>query len=178
MRTWFEGRFAFKSISPAPQDIPKTRDGFKKWFYSQGDHQWILENYSFLKTFEQTFNALQVSDFKKISSFGGIRFVALMDKMACCLNPVDTVNCPVIFLFPDLVKLMMSPLSDQAVGVLLHEIGHLVLGHEGAPGSYMKAQYEADEFAKIRGYGEELYCALKSDEAIEEVSLRLEKLLK
>lgn len=62
----------------------------------------------------------------------------------------------VILVFPELKKMLMSPLPTDAFVVLAHEIGHLYYGHHEVAIDALEAQVEADRFAVEIGLAEDL----------------------
>lgn len=83
----------------------------------------------------------------------------------------------IVIVFPELKKLLFSPLFEEALPILAHELGHIVYGHSERQIAPIVAQLEADYFAVQMGLKKELLKFLRSQKASDETRLRIEYLL-
>ncbi len=97
-------------------------------------------------------------------------------KYACAIP--HTGRYHLVLIYPDLLGLLKSKHFRQGLSILAHEVGHIFLGHSDRKIDPIDAQYEADYFSYLLGYGEELTFFLKNREDVPECSKRLDKILK
>ena len=62
----------------------------------------------------------------------------------------------VVIVYPDLLRMLKSGASTTAMAILAHELGHIAFDHSNRSLSNLEAQVEADNFAFLLGFGEEL----------------------
>ena len=120
-------------------------------FYSSRSHRWI-KNDSLIK---RCFDLYLENKSQVIRNFerkhGLIEFIPASAKLGCSLMTQKKI--PLILIFPDLIQIMKSASPERALGVLFHEIGHLVNEHSFKDISPLQAQIEADFFAYKHGFG-------------------------
>ena len=165
----------FKKLNPLLNRQTNLRAQFIKEFYERDYHLWLNSEKQLKRSVTMILEALPQ---KCLNYFNKNPLVVVKNRgdMACAFSSKTKVN--VLVIFPDLQKLMNSPLWLRAVAVLAHEIGHLYFNHSERKISIMDAQYEADLFAAEMGFSAELIEVLKDYPYSEEVQLRLKKLAK
>ncbi len=105
---------------------------------------------------------------------GEILILQAEGHLACAMAPVRNAN--VILAFPDLIQILRSASPIRGLGILAHELGHLVLNHSKRAIPAIDAQVEADEFAFNLGYGRELEQVLHEYEHSIECRVRIARL--
>jgi hypothetical protein len=165
----------FKKLNPLLNLKKNLRSDFIKKFYEKDYHQWLNSERQLKRSVTMILEALPQKCLKHFTKHPLV-VVKNRGDMACAFSSKTKIN--VLVIFPDLQKLMNSPLWVHAVAVLAHEIGHLYHNHSDRNISMMDAQYEADLFAAEIGFSSELMEVLGDYPYSEEVQLRLKRLAK
>ena len=152
--------------------LERRREEFNKNFFYSSFHEWILKNKYLSRSFEILFESfdrelLEVFDNKLL-------FIKTEGKWASALSSLDQFH--IILIYPDLRKLLNSPLMVRGVAVMAHEVGHIYLGHPKKNIESHKAQLEADYFACRLGFKKELIDFLSEYPNSWECQTRLENL--
>ncbi len=135
------------------QNPAKIKEKFKKSFFSDSNHHWIVEDRIIRRSFEillDSFDDEKIQFFIKYPTF----FIPCQAHLSCAIG--STKNQHLILVFPELIKLLKSASSFHAVAILAHEMGHIYYQHTEQKIDTLTAQIEADDFAFKLGFGEEL----------------------
>ncbi len=130
-----------------------SKDDFIKQFFSENDHQWILEDHYVKRAIEILLRSLSnehIKFFTKNKTF----MIPCQAHLSCAIG--KTNNNHLILVFPELIKLLKSGSSTHGLAVLAHELGHIYHQHTENKIDTLVAQIEADQFAFDLGFGEEL----------------------
>ncbi|GEM_PF-5648118 len=146
----------------------KLKNKKSQQFLKNREHRWFYDSPAVLETFSQLYSTTK--DYKKIKSIlEKIVFVQSNGQYACAVK--SDVN--IIIIFPELIFIMKNGQKEQAVAVLLHEIGHIALEHQKKGTPNQQAQVEADFFAAELGYGKYLFEFLKNQRRNPQIETRL-----
>ncbi len=145
-------------------------------FLNRSEHTWFLESPQITDVFNRLYSVTE--NHENVRQFlNQTIFTPSNGQYASAVK----ANVNLIIIYPELIYLMKSGKENQAIGILFHEIGHLILDHQGRGISNDLAQIEADLFSLELGYGEFLLSFLneqrKSDQ-IEKRIIALEKVLR
>ncbi|WP_290731900.1 hypothetical protein [Halobacteriovorax sp. JY17] len=145
-------------------------------FLNRSEHAWFFESQQVAEVFSTLY--LVTEKHKNVRQFlNQTIFTPSNGQYASAVK----ANVNLIIIYPELTYLMKSGKANQAIGILFHEIGHLILDHQGRGTSNELAQIEADLFSLELGYGEFLLSFLneqRRSEQIEKRILALEKVLR
>lgn len=117
-------------------------------------HSWIVQDRSLLRSFQILFDAINDSELQNFSKRRPFIFLPASGQFSCTFT--SSVQVDIIIVFPDLVKLLKSASPTHAVSILAHELGHIYFQHNQREISTLKAQFEADMFSCILGFGPDL----------------------
>ena len=134
----------------------KNSKSDKSSIFQKIEHNWFSKD----EILRETFQILEsyVNNSEKVSyHFNNILFLKVNGSYACALDS----NKQFILVFPELYQLLKSSKRMQGVAILMHELGHLVLDHQGKQTENERAQIEADLFANEMGLGKYLLEFLK-----------------
>lgn len=123
-------------------------------FCEYKEHEWILVNHQLKRVFWELFVSLDQNGLNHMLFIRPILFLTSNGTLSCTYGqdrPAD-----LIFIYPDLKKLLLSASYSSGLAVLAHEIGHAVLRHAQRKIEGTQAQIEADQYACQMGYREEL----------------------
>lgn len=130
-----------------------TKETFIKKFFSEADHQWILEDQYVKRAIENLLRSMtdeHIHFFNKNKTF----LIPCQAHLSCAIG--KTNNNHLILVFPELIKILKSGSSAHGMAILAHEFGHIFHQHTENKIETLKAQIEADQFAFDLGFGEEL----------------------
>lgn len=135
-------------------------------------HEWIVTDRYIFRSFKFLLEAIP-EDKKEFFMKNNILFLPSDGKLACALSQLQ--NCHTIIIFPDLMKILKSPIFERGIAVLAHELGHIYYEHSYKNIHPAKAQLEADSFVEDMGLKDSLIQIL-SDYENQASSERLAKL--
>lgn len=153
-------------------ELKDWQNHLKKMWFSNPHHYWITED-RYIKA--------SIEDFIEMLPAHVIKFLALKD-ISMVLSTgryglsLNSAGKGVILVFPELKKMLMTPLPTDGFVILAHEIGHLYYGHHESPIDVMEAQVEADRFAIQLGLAEDLESFLLEQPDSTEKRVRLSNL--
>ncbi|OUR99952.1 hypothetical protein A9Q84_02670 [Halobacteriovorax marinus] len=148
-----------------------THSNIAKQFYENSEHQWILSDQRILECFKLVLETLNKN--KRMQSFlKNSLFIRTNGSYACAITGKKIV----ILIYPELISIMKSNNYKQAVAVLLHEVGHIILDHQQRDITNTMAQIEADLFSSELGYGEYLFDFLNERNQGPQIQKRLQAL--
>ena len=130
-----------------------NKEDFVKKFFSEPDHQWILDDYYIKRAIENLLRSMKdehINFFAKNKTY----LIPCQANLSCAIG--KTNNHHLILVFPELIKLLKSGSSSHGMAVLAHEFGHIFHQHTENKIENLVAQIEADQFALDFGFGEEL----------------------
>jgi hypothetical protein len=157
----------FKKKSPI-----EKKGQFRLDFFKNSLHEWILKEEDLKHSFDTLFNSfnLELYDFFNLEK--KLLIIPSRGQYACAIPHSEKIY--LILIYPDLVELLRSKNKRQGLAILAHEIGHIYLGHSDRKIDPLDAQFEADYFSYLLGFGDELINFLKE---IPGCKNRLDKLL-
>jgi Zn-dependent protease with chaperone function len=135
----------------------QMREQFKRNFFQDANHHWINEDPVIKRSLTillDSLNTNQIQFFSKHPTF----MIPCQAHLSCAIG--RTQNHHLILVFPELLQLLKSASTLEAVAVLAHELGHIYHQHTEQKIDTLTAQIEADYFAFELGFGEELQVVL------------------
>lgn len=150
----------------------KTQVSITEKYLSHIQHQWILTDRYYFRAFKFLLEAIP-EDKQQFFMRETILFLPSDGRLACALSQLK--DCHTILVFPDLMKILKSPVFERGIAVLAHELGHLYHEHSYKNIHPTKAQFEADSFVDEMGLKNALVDVLMDYDS-EESSLRINKL--
>lgn len=151
--------------------LSKLTNQKNETFLQRREHSWFSDNPLIKETFSKLYTV--ITPYKNIYSlFNSLIFVQSNGQYACTVN----ADVNIVIIFPELTFLMKNGNKDQAISVLLHEIGHIILEHQKKCTPNQQAQIEADFFAVELGFGKDLYAFLLSQRSSPQIQNRIEAL--
>jgi hypothetical protein len=142
-------------------------------FLHRQEHSWFFDSIgvaeAFDKLYKSTSNHRYVRDFLNKTVF-----TASNGQYASAVK----ADVNLVIIYPELTYLMKNGDINQAIGILFHEIGHLILKHQEREITNDQAQVEADLFSLELGYGNYLLEFLKNQRRSEQVEKRIHALRK
>ena len=153
-------------------------DRFKKShktlsFLHRKEHSWFFDSIAIAETFDKLFQA--TNEHSNVRDFLS-RTVFTVSNGQYASAVKAGVN--LVIIYPELTYLMKNGKVDQAIGILFHEIGHLILKHQERELSNDQAQIEADLFSLELGYGEYLLEFLEGQRRSAQITNRIHALKK
>jgi hypothetical protein len=151
----------------------QIKENFIKNFFSESDHQWILEDQYIARAIENLLNSMNEEHYRfftKNKTF----LIPCQAHLSCAIG--KTNNNHLILVFPELIKLLKSGSSAHGMAVLAHEFGHIFHQHTENKIDTLQAQIEADQFALDLGFGEELQEILLDHATSVDCRVRIAKL--
>lgn len=153
-----------KFLSKDRSNKSQLRKNFSAYFYSQPEHQWILES-SNKAHFDKLFSHLPAGVLEAMMTKYPVIFVP-SEKLKQDAVP-GAVLTNTIVVFPEFQKLLKSE-KKSAVAYLAHELAFVLYELEGRSGEPFMAEIEADKFVCDLGLTFELEeFLLMLDETIE-----------
>jgi Zn-dependent protease with chaperone function len=150
-----------------------TNKEYVRKFFARPEHSWIVTNRYIKDKFDELFEVLPKNTLKFISKNAEIVFQPSAGKFAAA---VTNHNTHVIVVFPELMTLLKSPMNEDAIAIILHELGHIILEHGNKKIEPIEAQVEADRFAADLGYASALAEFLENQPESMEKRVRLKYL--
>ncbi|MBY0515569.1 MAG: hypothetical protein K2P81_01585 [Bacteriovoracaceae bacterium] len=152
------------------QTHKEQREQFKKYFFSEADHSWILQNAKIKETFETLVTMLPAALLTKLVQHT-IAFVPSQVFQALGAHRYQMRNTVVVF--PEYQRLLARG-GKEAVAFLAHEVALVIyeLEAEGERDPLM-AEVEADKFVCDLGLADELEQLLLAMDESTEKRLRL-----
>ena len=157
----------FKKKSPL-----EKKGQFRLDFFKNSLHEWILKEEGLKHSFDTLFNSFNLELYDFFSLEKKLLIIPSRGEYACAIPHSGRYH--LILIYPDLVELLRSKNKRQGLAILAHEIGHIYLGHSDRKIDPLDAQFEADYFSFLLGFGDELIGFLKE---IPGCKQRLDKLL-
>lgn len=142
-------------------------------FLSNIQHEWILTDRYYFRAFKFLLEAIP-EDKQAFFMKNKVLFLPSDGKLACALSELR--DCHTILVFPDLMKILKSPIFERGIAVLAHELGHIYYEHSYKDIHPAKAQFEADSFVEDMGLKNALIEIL-SDYESEASTDRISKLM-
>ncbi len=142
-------------------------------FFNRPEHNWITQNRYIKDKFVELFEVLPS---KVISFFATEADIIFQSSAGRYAAAVTNQNSHVIVVFPELMVLLKSPMNDDAIAIILHELGHIILEHGKKNIGQIEAQVEADKFAASLGYAASLADFLEAQPESMEKRVRLKYL--
>lgn len=137
-------------------------------FLSRVEHQWFFEFQGVSDCFDTLYRVSNKS-LKLKEILNKTLFIQSSGQYACA----TTGNMNIIIIFPELTYLMKTGHTNEALSILLHELGHIILEHQTRGISNDQAQVEADLFSAELGYGKDLYNFLLKQSRSSQIEKRL-----
>lgn len=140
-------------------------------FFDNPEHQWIKRDPRVLECF--VFVVQLFDQNRKMRDFlDSTLFIKSNGTFACAISGDKNI----ILIYPELISIMKSTNYMQAIAVLLHESGHIILKHRQRALENSKSQIEADLFASELGLGDYLIDFLKDRNTDPQIQERLQAL--
>jgi hypothetical protein len=153
-----------RKIAPTPLDrIAK--------FLSLPEHAWIARDRALLRSVALFLSTLPERDLALALGERRLLLLYCNQRMSCSLHQFE--GREIVLIFPELCRLLSSARYLEGHAVLAHEIAHVLLGHTRNEVDALRAQLEADDYARRLGLGEDLASALRREEPGEELAARL-----
>lgn len=153
-----------KFLSKDRSNKSHIRKNFSTYFFSQPEHQWILETSNRVH-FDKLFAHLPAGVLEAMMTKYPVIFIPSY-KMKENQN-AGMVLANTVVVFPEFQRLLMSN-KKSAVAYLAHELAFILLELEGMKGDSIMAEVEADKFVSDLGLIFELEeLLLMLDETIE-----------
>ncbi|RLA64602.1 MAG: hypothetical protein DRQ88_00655 [Epsilonproteobacteria bacterium] len=144
----------FKKKSPIDKKIH-----FRSDFLKNSLHEWVLQDECINNSIDIFFNAFGVELFDFFNQGKKLLMIPARGQWACAIPHSDRYH--LILIYPDLINILKSKNCKPGLAILAHEIGHLFLKHSDRKIDTTDAQYEADYFSYLLGFGPELIAFLK-----------------
>jgi len=106
------------------------------------------------KTIDIFFNTFNSEVFDFFNGSKKLMILPSRGNWACAIPHTDRAH--LILIYPDLIDLLKSNNFRQGLAILAHEVGHIFLGHSDRKIDPEDAQFEADYFSNLLGFGVEL----------------------
>ncbi len=149
----------------------KTKGDFLNCFFANPKHEWIASDRYLKSSFDEFFSFVPLAIINELyQKHSDIWFVKSNGRFSCTFS---SEMCPVVIIFPELVKELSSFNPRGAHAVLAHELGHVFHEHSKKMIDPMQAQVEADEFAIDLGFEVEIEDFLNSRPESVEKRVRL-----
>ena len=142
-------------------------------FLHRQEHSWFFESIRVAETFNQLYQS--TNNHRNVREFLTKTVFTVSNGQYASAVKAD-VN--LIIIYPELTYLMKNGKMNEAIGILFHEIGHLILKHQERGLSNDQAQIEADLFSLELGYGNHLLEFLKNQRETEQIEKRIHALRK
>lgn len=137
-------------------DFFKSLQRSRSTFSNKEEHQWIYTDPIISEGFQilsQYFSqSKQATEF-----FNKVLFLKVDGSFACAIDSKKKF----VLLYPELISILKGSERMNAVAIIAHEMGHLVLDHQNRDITNLQAQIEADIFAAELGLGKFLLRFLK-----------------
>lgn len=143
----------FKRNHQVSKSNKEYLDIFVSDFFSNDNHSWIAKDRYIRANFEEFFEKLPSKVIKKFVKGPGLIFIPSSGKYSCTLS---NLQCHIIIVFPELMRLLRSSATNHALAILAHEVGHIIYDHSKKVMDPIEAQVEADMFACQLGFGNEI----------------------
>lgn len=162
-----------KKKSKATENTLSLKDKFKTDFLRDPNHRWINEDPLIKRAVLILIDAMKehhLQFFKKHPTF----LVPCQAHLSCAIG--RTQDHQLILVFPELVQILRSANPFHGIAILAHEFGHIYHQHTEQKIDTLTAQIEADRFAFLLGFGEELQDVLLDHVHSVDCRVRISKL--
>ena len=147
---------------------------FRKDFYSEAHHQWIIEDKYLKRNFDRFIDLLPIELINHIWSNRPVAFIPANGTLSCAIN--STEHMSFILIYQDLLQILNSGSPDRGLAILVHELGHLFYRHDERKIDPLEAQVEADKLCTMLGLGEDLQEVLMDSATGIEARVRISKI--
>lgn len=144
----------FKKKSPLGK-----KGQFRTTFFKNSLHEWVLNDENINNSIDIFFNSFSAELFEFFNQEKNLLMVPSSGEWACAIPHSGKYH--LILIYPELIGILKSKNFRIGLAILAHEIGHIFLRHSERKIDPMDAQYEADYFAYLLGFGVELIQFLK-----------------
>ncbi len=129
-------------------------------------NKWLTQDKFINRSFTEFINALNNDALTFLYSISEqVIFQKAMGNLSLSLSTKK--NNYYILIFPQLFNMLKSASPRRGIAILMHELGHIYLGHGNKIIDILEAQIAADHFALIHGFGHELQDVLLDDNSID-----------
>ena len=111
---------------------------------------------------------------QKIWGYREVAFLKVEGSLSCAIDCDENLNF--ILCFPEVLQMLRSASPDTGLSILFHELGHLYFQHSKRQIRPLDAQFQADEFAMLHGYGPELLSVIEDYRHLEDNRKRMANL--
>ncbi len=151
----------------------KDRTQLIEIFMAKNEHQWIAKDGRLKRAFTDFLLYLKLEELQTVV-YKPVLFIKINAKWACSVGKIK--NEEMILAFPELCALLQSPSIYHGMAIFAHELGHIIYKHAHKNLSLLDAQVEADYFAYLCGYGEELQEILLDEPQSLDLKVRISRL--
>ena len=130
------------------------KNQFYKNILAHEAHKWIRENHSITRAFHILVSSFNKKAYSIIHGKENVQFCLCNGRLGAAFS--DGTGCHVVLVYPDLFKMLKSGAFMTGISIMAHELGHVAFNHSGRNIRQLDAQVEADYFAFLLGFGEEL----------------------
>lgn len=135
----------FRRSKTHKENLSEKRSKLKRSFLANKENQWILKDRYLLESFKSFFDRLNENQVTRLLKERPIAFIKAQGKYACALSAQKDFH--IIMIFPEIEKMLKSPLPEEGLAILAHEVGHIFYQHSYREIDPLEAQIEADSFA-------------------------------
>jgi hypothetical protein len=135
------------------KDKDKAKESFRSDFFNGHNHEWINQDPALKRGFSLLIDSLTHEHIQFFYAHPTY-FIPCQAQLSCAVG--KTKNHHIILVFPELITLLKTSGIFHGISVLAHEMGHIYHQHTEKRIDPLTAQIEADRFAFLLGFGEEL----------------------